>query len=70
MRGEQSKQAVREIAEHARYATTASACEHAMREDTPEAYRDALNKIVNGPNRSSEYAVNIDKAESALKNDR
>jgi hypothetical protein len=41
-----------------------------MREDTPEGYTRALNEIVSSPNRSGEYAVNIDKAESAIRNDR
>lgn len=70
MRGELSKQAVQKISKHAYYATTASACERALRADTPEGYRDALHEITHSSNRSSEYAVVIDRAEEALRNDR
>lgn len=70
MRGERMKQAVLEIEKHAYYANTADACREAMRQDTSEAYAVALSKIVNGPNRNSEYAVNIDKAERALREDK
>ena len=70
MRGESVKKAVQEIHDHAYYANTSDACKEAMHRDTPEAYRLALEKIVNSPNRSSEYAVNIDKAEKALREDR
>lgn len=70
MRGEQMKQAVKEIHDHSYYANTSDACKQALREDTPEAYHHALESIVNGPNRSLEYAVNIDKAEKALREDR
>lgn len=69
MRGEKMKQAVQDIANHARYANTGDACRDAMSKDTPEAYARALDKIITGPNRSSEYAVNIDKAERALRED-
>jgi hypothetical protein len=70
MRGEESKRAVQEISKHAYYATTGSACERALKADTPEAYRQALHEITTSPNRGGEYAVNIDRAESALRNDR
>lgn len=69
MRGEQSKKAIQEIAEHSYYANTSDACREALKQDTPEGYTRALDKIVNGPNRSSEYAVNIDKARKALRED-
>lgn len=70
MRGEAEKAAVQEIAKHAYYATTGSACERALRSDTPEGYRAALHEIVNSPNRSGEYAVNISRAEDTLRNNR
>ena len=69
MRGEESKRACQEIARHGYYATTVSAAERALRADTPEAYTQALSEITHSSNRSSEYAVVIDRAESALRND-
>ncbi len=70
MRGELSKQAVQQIVKQARYATTGDSCRRALQEDSSEAYHYALQEIVNSPNRSSEYAVVIDAAEHALRNDR
>lgn len=69
MRGERMKEAVQQIRDHSAYAVTHSECNRALQADTPEAYRHALQNIVNGPNRNSEYAVNIDKAERALRED-
>lgn len=70
MKGELSKRACQEILSHAHYASTADACRRALREDTPEAYHHALHEITTSTNRSSEYAVVIDKAEHALRHDR
>jgi hypothetical protein len=70
MRGEESKRAVQEIEKNAHYATTGSACRRALNEDTADGYTRALKEIVNSPNRSGEYGVNIDKAERALREDR
>ena len=47
MRGKSVKKAVQEIHDHAYYANISDACKEAMRRDTPEAYRSALEKIVN-----------------------
>lgn len=69
MRGEAMKKAVQEISEHAYYATTGDACRKAMQADTPEGYARALDAIINSNNRSSEYAVNISRAEEALRED-
>jgi hypothetical protein len=70
MRGEEAKAAVKEIAKHSYYATTHSACDKALQRDTPEAYISALESIVTSPNRGGEYAVNIIRAESALKTEK
>ena len=70
MRGEATKRAVQQIEKHAYYHTTGRACREALREDTPEGYRAALKEIINSPNRGGEYAVNIDAAEKALREDR
>lgn len=70
MRGEKMKQAVQEIEKHSYYATTSGACRKALLEDSAEGYRQALHEITTNGNRRSEYAVNIDKAEKALREDR
>ena len=70
MRGEEAKRTIQQIEKHAYYASTGSACREAMRQDTPEAYVSALSKIVDSPNRSGEYAVNISAAQCALNKER
>lgn len=69
MRGESTKRAVQEIVKHSYYGSTGDACRRALREDTSEGYSRALSEILNSPNRSGEYAVNIDTAKDALRND-
>ncbi len=64
MREEKWKRAVEKIAAHAGLATTASACEKALKQDTAEGYREALQTVKRAPN--SEYAVNVSEAERAL----
>jgi hypothetical protein len=66
MRGEAMKKAVQEISKHAYYAVTSIACEKAMHEDTPEGYAVALSQIADN---KGEYAVNVDKAKAALRDD-
>ena len=69
MRGERLKQATQEIEKHAHYAHVADACREALREDTPEAYKRAMEHVANHSG-GGEYAVNVDRARSALREDR